>query len=322
MNPIRNLLAVTLAVAAPLAALAQTTPNWPSKPIRLIAPYAPGGGPERVIRTISDGLSKRLGQPVIIEYKPGAGGNIGFADLARSAPDGHSWLIGPDTTWTINPAIYKNVGFKTSEVVPTNLVSSLIFVLACHPSTQVKSAQDVVQRAKAQPMSFASSGAGSPAHVTMELMMERAGFRMTHVPYRGPAPAVQDLIGGQVDCAFLPASTVQEHVRAGRLLGVATSTRERVSTMPQIATLQEQGFKDFEVNFYVAMFGHRAVPADVQARFQKALDETIRTPEVNEAFSANGNKPEGTTPEAAQKELQRVSAQWQSVLKRLNLALD
>ena len=175
-----SLLAACFAIGASLPAAAQS--NWPNKTIRLIAPYAAGGGPERVLRTIANGLSTRLGQPVIIDYKPGAGGNIGFADLARSAPDGYTWLIGPDTTWTINPYIYRNTGFKTADVVPVNLVSSLIFVLACHPSTQVKTVPDLVARAKAKPMTYATSGAGSPAHVTTEVFMESARIRMTHIP--------------------------------------------------------------------------------------------------------------------------------------------
>lgn len=323
MNTTRTLIAAGLALASPLAATAQAQAPWPAKPIRLIVPYAPGGGPERVIRTITDGLSKRLGQPVIAEYKPGAAGNIGFAEAARAQPDGYTWLTGPDTTWTINPHIYRNAGFRQADVVPVNLVSSLSFVLACHPSSGVKTAQDLVTRARGgKPLSFASSGAGSAAHVTMAMMMEMGKFEMTHVPYRGPGPAVADLIGGQVDCAFLPASTVQEHVKSGRLNGVAASTRYRVSSMPEVATLQEQGFKDFDAAFYVGFYAPRGVPAEIRTRFEKALDEAIRAPEVLEAFAANANRAEGMNAEASQKELQRVSSQWQGLVKRLGISLE
>lgn len=320
----RRLIAAALALAAPLAATAQAQANWPAKPIRIIATYAAGGGPERVIRTIADGLSKRLGQPVIIEYKPGAAGNIGFAEVARAQPDGYTWATSPDTTWTINPHIYKNSGFKQADVVPVNLVSSLSFVLACHPSSGVKAAQELVARAKSggKPLSFASSGAGSSAHVTMARMMEAGQFQMTHVPYRGPGPAVADLIGGQVDCAFLPASTVQEHVKSGRLNGVAASTRHRVSSLPNVPTMQEQGFQDFDATFYVGFFAPRGVPAEIRSRFEKALEETIRTPEVQEAFAGNANRPEGMSAEASLKELQRLSEQWGGLVKRLNINLE
>lgn len=306
---------------APLQASAQPA-NWPSKPIRIIAPYAAGGGPERAVRAITAGLSARLGQPVVIDYKPGAGGNIGFADLVRSAPDGHSWLLGPDTTWTINPFVYKSTGFSQADVVPVNLVSSLVFLLACHPSTQIKSVNALAAKAKAGQVSFGSGGIGTASHVIVELLMERGGFRMTHVPYRGPGLAVSDVLGGQVDCAFVPVSAVQEHVKAGRLLGVAASTRGRAATLPEVPTLQEQGFSGFDASFHVAMFGLRSVPAKIQARFVQALDETVRSPEVREAFAANANRPEGTTAEAAQKELQRISALWQRIATRLKIELE
>lgn len=317
-----TLAGLALALIVPHAVAQSTASAWPTKPIRLIAPYAPGGGPERVTRTIADGLAKRLGQPVVLENKPGASGNIGFADLARSQPDGYSWLLGPDTTWTINPHVYKSTGFKTVDTPPVNLISSLSFVLACHPNAGVKTAQELVARAKTKPMTYASSGLGSAAHVTMAKMLEAGRFEMTHVPYRGPGPAVADLMGGQVDCAFLPVSSLQEQIRSGRLTGIGAATKYRPASLPDLPTLHEQGFKDFEATFYVGMFAPRGVPQDVMVRFQKALDETLKTPEVQEAFAANGNRSEGTTADAALKELTRVTDQWQGLAKRLNLALD
>ncbi|MBL0420180.1 tripartite tricarboxylate transporter substrate binding protein [Ramlibacter sp. AW1] len=319
----RTLLATTLALATPLMASAQAQANWPVKPIRIVAAYAPGGGPERVIRTIADGMGKRLGQPVIIEYKPGASGNIGFAEVARGQADGYTWVTSTDTTWTINPHIYKNTGFKQADVVPVSLISSLSLVLACHPSSGVKTAQDLVARAKSgKPMAFASTGTGGSAHVTMARMMEAGRFEMTHVPYRGPGPAVADLIGGQVDCSFLPASTVQEHIKSGRLNGVAAATRYRPASLPDVPTLAEQGFKDFDATFYVGFFAPRGVPAEIRTRFENALAETIRTPEVLEAFAGNANRPEGMTADASLKELQRLSDQWQGLVRRLNVNLE
>ena len=299
--------------------LAQT---WPTKPIRLIAPQAPGGGPERVIRGIANGLSQRLGQPVVVDYKPGAAGNLGASELARSPADGYTWMLGTETIITLNPLIYKNTGFNKADVVPINLIASLSQLLACNPKVGVRNVAELVSKAKTQPLSYASSGAGSPGHFTMEMLLDSAKVSMTHVPYRGPAPAVQDLIGGQVDCAFLVTAIVAEHIKSGRLQALATSSKGRIGILPDVQTMQEQGFAGFDATFWLAMFSPRGVPADIQAKFSRALDETIRTAEVTDAMAANNTKLEGTSAEAAQRELDAITQRWEKVSKRINLKLD
>jgi tripartite-type tricarboxylate transporter receptor subunit TctC len=296
--------------------------DWPSKPIRLIAPQAPGGGPERVIRGIANRLSQRLGQPVVVDYKPGAAGNLGAAELARSQADGYTWMLGTETIVTLNPLIYKSTGFNKSDVVPINLVASLSQLLACNPKVGVKSVPELINKAKTQNLSYASSGAGSPGHFTMEMVLDAAKVNMTHVPYRGPAPAVQDLISGQVDCAFLVTAIVGEHIKSGRLVALATSSKQRLGIFPEVPTMQEQGFPGFDATFWLAVFAPKGLKADVQTKFARALDESIRAPEVTEAMAANNTKLEGTTAEAAQKELDAITKRWEQVAKRINLKLD
>lgn len=313
-----------LAAAGLLAgtALVATAQEWPTKPIRMIAPQAAGGGPERVIRGIAQGLSQRLGQPVVVDYKPGAAGNLGTADLARSAPDGYSWMLSAENVLTVNPFLYKNIGFNRQDVQPFNLVASLNQLLACHPKVGAQTLQDLVRVAKSRPLTYASSGPGSNGQLTMEMLLDDLGIQMTHVPYKGPGPAVQDLLGGQVDCTFIVTAALAEHVKAKRLVGIATTSQARIPSLPEIPTMKEVGLPQFEGNFWLGMFAPRGVPKAIQDKFAKALDEVIRSPEVREAMAINNTILAGTTPEVATAEIQKAAQRWEKVAKRINLSLD
>lgn len=322
MNIRRTALAFALALSA-LGAQAQTqAQSWPTKPLRLVFPSGAGGGPERVIRALTAGLSQRLGQPVVIDYKAGAGGTIGTADLARSAPDGYTWMLAPETTLTINPLVYKNPGFKMEDVVAVSLFGSLTQALACNPSLGVRNVTELVARAKAKDLTYASPGAGSAAHMTMEMFLEATQTRMTHVPYRGVAPAVQDLMAGQVDCYFGVVSALSEFIKSGRVVGIAVSPKKRVAILPELATVQEQGVKDFDANFYLGVFAPRGVPADILARFSRALDETVHSPELIEAMAANAVTPVHLDAQASQKELRDISRTWAAIARRIQLKAE
>ena len=311
-----------LALAVSLMASNAMAQNWPSKPIRIIAPQPPGGGPDRVIRGIANGLSQRLGQQVLVEHKPGAGGNIGAIELLRSGADGYTWMIGTESILTINPLIYKDIGFNKADLLPVNLIGSFTQVLTCNPNVGVKTVPELIAKAKTRPMSYASGGAGSPGHLTMEMLLAEANVSMTHVPYRGPQPAVTDMMGGQVDCGFLVGAVVNEFVKAGRLVALATSSKTRSTLAPDLPTVAEQGFPTVDATFWFTAFAPRGVPKEVLDRFLKALDESIKTPEVREAMLANSTKPEGSTPEAAKKELDQITVRWTDIAKRVNLKLD
>lgn len=296
--------------------------DWPDKPIRLIAPFMAGGGAERVIRSIANGLGQRLGQPVVVDYKTGAGGNIGAAELARTGSDGYAWMIGPESMVTINPFVYKRLGFEVKEIPAVTLVGGLAHVLVCNPALGVKSVADLVGIARTKPLQYASGGAGTASHLTMEMFLEMANVKMGHVPYRGPSQATSDLLAGHVDCSFAIQPTVADLVKAGRLTGLALSTKDRSVVLPDIPTMQESGFKDFDVPIYTVIYGSQRVPAKVRAKFESALKDVARTPEVQEAIHQSGLVATWTTAETAQSELQRKSKRFEVLLKQLNLSLD
>lgn len=311
--------ATTLFALSAPAALAQ---EWPTKPIRMIAPQAPGGGPERVIRALAQGLGQKLGQPVVVDYKPGAAGNLGTADLSRSPADGYTWMLSAENVLTVNPFLYKNSGFNRQDVSAFNLIASLNQLLACHPKVGAQTLQDLVRVAKSRPLTYASSGPGSNGQLTMEMLLDDLGIQMTHVPYKGPGPATQDLLGGQVDCTFIVTAALAEHVKAKRLVGIATTSLSRIPALPEVPTMKEVGLPNFEGNFWLGMFAPRGVPKAIQDKFGKALDEVIRSPEVREAMAINNTVLAGTTPEVAQAEIQKAAARWERVVKRVNLSLD
>lgn len=311
-----------LGLALALLATSTIAQTWPTKPIRLIAPQAAGGGPERVIRAITQGLSQRLGQPVVVDYKAGAAGNIGTSDLARSAADGYTWMLGPENPLTINPFIYKTQGFNRQDVAPFNLIGSLNQTLACHPKVGAKSLQDLVRIAKAGKLTYSSSGAGSIGQLTMEMLLDELGIQMTHVPYRGPGPAVQDLLSGQVDCTFIVTAALVEHIKSKAIVGIATSSQQRIAAVPDVPTMKEVGVPNFEGNFWLGVFAPRGVPKDIQEKFGKALDEVIRSPDVRDAMALNNTVLVGTSPEIAQSEIAKATQRWEKVVKRLNISLD
>lgn len=310
------------AAAVSMMAASAQAQTWPGKPIRILAPQPPGGGPDHVLRSIANDLSKRLGQPVLLEHKPGAGGNIAAAELLRTGSDGYTWMIGTESILTINPLIYKNVGFNKADLMPINLIGSFTQVLTCNPGVGVKTVPDMIAKAKTRPMSYASGGAGSPGHLTMEMLLAEAKVNMTHVPYRGPQPAVTDMMGGQVDCGFLVGAVVNEFVKSGRLVALATSSKTRSPMAPDLPTVAEQGFPAVDAKFWLTAYAARSVPKEILDKFSKALDESIKIPEVRDAMLANSTKVEGTTAEGAQKELEQISLRWVDTAKRVNLKLE
>ncbi|MEY2683442.1 MAG: hypothetical protein RJA09_586 [Pseudomonadota bacterium] len=310
------------AAVVALATMAATAQEWPTKPIRMIAPQAPGGGPERVIRGIAQVMGQRLGQPVVVDYKPGAAGNLGTADLARSPADGYTWMLGPENMLTINPFIYKSTGFNRSDVAAVNMIASLNQLLACHPKVGVKTLPDLVKAAKAKPLTYSSAGPGSNGHLAMEMLLSEVGAEMTHVPYRGPAPAVQDVLSGQVDCTFIVTAALIEHVKSKRIDALATTANSRIPSLPEVPTMKDVGLPNFEGNFWLGMFAPKGVPKAIQDKFGKALDEAIRSPEVREAMAMNNTILVGTTPEVAQAEINKAAQRWEKVAKRLSLSLE
>ena len=309
-----------LAALAPAAAWAQS--SWPDKPIRVVVPFPPGGPSDIVLRTATEKMQAALRQTIVIENRPGAGGNLGAADAARAAPDGYTWLMGTDTLVTVNPNVYKRLGFKVDDLLPVAIATQFSQTLVCNPSVGVKTLAELIAKAKATPMSYASGGAGVPGHLSMELLQSMAGFTMTHIPYKGPAPATQDVLGGQVPCGLLAGPTVLPHVRAGKLVALGVSGAKRSPTLPDVPTIAEAGVPGYQADFYLVLFAPRATPEPIVARFRQAFVDALKSPDVVERLKATDQTVVGSTPDEAARTLAADARKWGEVAKRIHLGLD
>ena len=308
------------ATGAALDAPAQST--WPDKAVRVVLPFPPGGPSDIVMRLAAEKMQVALKQPIVIDNRPGAGGNLGAAEVARAAPDGYTWLWGTDTLVTVNPYVYKTLNFKVDDLLPVTIGTNFSQTLVCHPQVGVKTVAELVAKAKASPLSYASGGAGVPGHLSMELLQSMAGFTMTHVPYKGPAPATQDVIGGQVACGLLAGPTVLPHVRAGKLVALAVSGSVRSPALPEVPTMAEAGVAGYEANFALAMFAPRATPEAIVTRFRQAFVDALRAPDVTERLKASDQTVVGSTPVQAAATLAADSQKWGALARRIKLGLD
>lgn len=303
-------------------ALSAAAQSWPERPVRLVVSFPPGAPGDIVARLMQPELQKELGQPVVVENRPGAGGNIGAQEVVRST-DRHSFLVGPDTMLTINPHLYKKMGFNPIEdLKPLTLLASFNQMLVCHPSAQVKGLPELVSKAKAQPMNYASGGPGVPGHLAMEMLMSSAGFRMSHVPYKGPAPAMQDVLAGQVPCGFLAAPAVGPQVKAGKLTALAVSGARRSPGSPEVATVAELGIKDFDASFFEILAAPRGTPEAVLERLQKAVVKVLQQPELRSKLLAADLEPVANTSAEAARRLKDDHQKWGRVAAQIGLQLD
>ena len=322
------LLAWSAGLAPGLSAAQTATPSatpsttWPERPLRVVLPFPPGGPSDIVMRLAAEKMQAVLKQPVVIDNRPGAGGNLGAAEVARAPRDGHTWLFGTDTLVTVNPHVYKQLGFKVDDLVPVSLATQFSSTLVCHPKVGVKSVSELVAKAKAGPMTYASGGAGVPGHLSMELLQTTAGFEMSHVPYKGPAPATQDVLGGQVPCGLLAGPTVLPHVRAGKLVALGVSGSTRSPTLPEVPTLAEAGAKGYEANFTLVLFAPRGVPDAVVARMRQVFVDALQSPDVQDKLKAGDQVVVGSTSAQAAAVLAADSTKWGLVARRIGLGLD
>jgi tripartite-type tricarboxylate transporter receptor subunit TctC len=320
MKPIRLLLVAALVLTASQSLHAQGT--WPDRPVRIIVPLPPGGPSDIVLRAAIDKMQPVLKQPLIIDNKPGAAGNLGAAEAARAAPDGQTWLWTTDTLLTVNPHVYPKLNFRPEDLLPVMRASAFSQTLVCNPALGLKGVADLVRLAKTKPMSYASGGAGSPGHLTTELFKSVAGIDMIHVPYKGPAPAVQDVMGGQVDCGFLAGPTVLAQVRAGKLVALAVSGAKRSALLPEVPTVAEAGYAGFDATFSLVLFAPRGVPKPIVDAMFKALDDALKQPDVVERLRLSDQSVVADAPEASATRLAADARTWGIVAKRIGLQAE
>ena len=312
----------SLLVAMLGLSLSASAQSWPDKPMRVIVPLPPGGPSDIVLRGAAPKVQQLLGQPLVIDNKPGANGNIGTAEAVRAAGDGYTWMWTTDTTLTVNPHVYEKMPFKASDLQPVIRASSFSQTLVCSPKTGLKTVAELVKKAKATALNYASGGAGSPGHLTTELFSAAAGVQMTHVPYKGPAPAVQDMLGGQVDCGFLAGPTVLPHVRAGRLVALAVSGAKRSPLLPEVPTVAEAGYPGFDASFSLLLFAPKSTPAPIVQKMHDALATALKTPEMVEKLAQSDQTVVAGTPAEATARLAQDTQRWGEVARRIQLRLE
>lgn len=280
----RSLLAAALvAAAATPSTWAQGASDWrPSKPVRIVVPIV-GSTNDVLARLIGPELQKTFGQPFVVENKPGAGGNIGALEVSRAAPDGHTLLVGYNGPLAINVTLFDKMPYDpTKDLAPITLAVKSPQYLVVNPAANFTSVQDFIARAKADPArySYGSVAMGSASHLTMEMMKSAAGFRMTHIPYRGAAPAVTDLIAGNVQAGFFVPGNVQGFVKEGRLKLLASTGRQRFPSTPDIPTLAESGLKDFEATSWIGFLAPPATPPEIIGRYHEEIVRILKSPEI------------------------------------------
>lgn len=314
-----GLLAVGLAQAATLQAQA-----YPSKPIRLMVPYSPGAGTDTLARILAHKAGELLGQPFVIENRPGAGGTIGTEIVARSAPDGYTLLFAP-TSHAINASLYPKLGFDTvKDFAPISVVASLPVVLATALSVPAQSVKELVALAKARPneLTMASSGNGSVFHLTGELFKEAAGIRFVHVPFKGGAPAVAALLGGQVGFTFETSVTLVPHIRSGKLRALGVASAGRIALLPDVPTMAESGYPGILAENWYGLYAPAGTPRETIARVYGALAQSIQSAEVREKLAAQGAEIRENTPEQTLVFLNAEMAKWAKVVKASGAKID
>jgi tripartite-type tricarboxylate transporter receptor subunit TctC len=258
----------------------------------------------------------------VLENKPGAAGNIGAAEVARAAPDGYTWLWATDTVVTVNPHVYASPGFSVTDLQPVIRATTFSQTLVCNPALGLRNVRDLVARAKQRRLSYASGGAGSPGHLTTELFKSTTGIDMTHVPYKGPAPAIQDVIGGQVDCGFLAGPTVLPQVRAGKLVALAASGSRRSALLPDVPTVAESGYPGFDATFSLVLFAPRGTPPEVVQRMHDEFATAVKTAGMTEKLRDTDQEAAADSISATAARLASDSAKWGEVARRIKLRAE
>lgn len=319
MKTIKHLFAGLLLLAG--AASAQT---WPAQPVRIIVPFTPGTGMDTIARTVAPRLSERLGQPVVVANVPGASGNIGADQVAKSNPDGYTVLMGANTMLMASQ-LYKNTPFDpVKDFAPVSMAAWGTLMLVANPKTGIKSLADLLAQARAKPgsISYGSPGVGTPHHMAMELFKVQTQTFMLHVPYRGTAGYTTDLLAGELNVGFLPVHVAQGFVSSGRLNALAVGSPRRHPVSPNVATFEELGAKGVDVDLWYAFFLPGKTPAAVQQRLNGEIAAILRLPEVRDALGKAGMVAEASTPAELGDIVRKDYPRWGAVIRRNNISAE
>lgn len=315
-----------MAIGAALLAAALATGNaqaadkYPTKPVRFVVPFPPGGGTDIVARVIAQRMTETLGEQVVVDNRGGAGGTIGAEIAARAAPDGYT-LIMVSGSYAVNPTLYKLSYDPIDGVTPIAQIATGPFVVVVHPSVPAKNIRELIALAKAKPggLNFASTGTGGITHLTTELFKLMARVNLTHIPYRGTGPAITDLLGGQVQVLFGSSAATVPHVRTGKLRALAVTGPERMGALPDLPTVNESGVPGYEVSLWYGVLGPKGLPKDIAVRWNNEIKRIIQTQEMKDRFASEGLTPAPGTPEDFQAVVKRDVVKWTKVVKAANV---
>ncbi len=321
MCSIRNWRRAVVALVLAIAFCGVHAETYPSRPIRLVNPYPAGASTDILGRLIAQRLAEVLGQNVVPDNRPGAGGNIGAVLVAKAAPNGYTVLI-TSPTIAISPSLYSNLGYNAEkELAPVARLAAIHNILLVRPSLPVKTLKQFVDLARAQPgkLNFGSGGAGTTNHLANELLMSLEKIKLVHVPYKGASLAVTALIGNEVDEAVISANTVVEQIRTGKVRALAVLSEQRIAILPDIPTGIEAGVKDFVMPFWAGMFAPAATPRDIIARLSQAVTTILKTPDFRDKLAATGFDPWPGTPEDLGRLLKTETARYAVIIKNAGL---
>lgn len=325
MNILVRAAARTLAACTLLFSWGATAQDYPTRPIRMIVPYAPGGNVDISARIIAAPLGEILGQTVVVDNRPGAGGNLGASLVAKATPDGYTLLVGSSGPLSVNPVIFKSLPYDSlKDFAPISTVQAVPLVLLASPRAGINSVAELVAAAKARPgkLTMASAGAGTTNHFAIELFASMADIKVLHVPYKGSGPALSELLGGQVETMVDQLAASIGYVKDGRLKVLAVTTTQRASALPNTPTLDELGYKGYQAATLLGLLAPAGTPRPVIARLNAALRKTMDNNAVSERFRGLGANPGASSPEEFSKRIRDELHQWQALVKKLDLKFE
>ena len=316
---------ILITLGATLALAAQAAGNFPDKPVNIIVPFPAGGSTDTVARALALSMGEQLGKPFVVENRPGATGTIGAGAVKRAAADGYTLLVASLGPFVVTPHMVRNVPYDAGKdfdyiTIPVQAPN----VLVASPTQKARSVSEVIAALKANPgkISFASSGNGSSDHLSAELFWQQTGTEAVHVPYKGGAPAITDLLGGQVDFSFQNVNAVLSHLRSGKLRAIAVTGSQRSPVLPDVPTLAESGVKGAEVYSWQGMAAPKGLPADVKARLAKAAIAAVQQPDIRKRFVEQGLEIVGNTPEEFTRFQAQENERWKQLIQTRKITAD
>ncbi len=298
---------------------------WPGKPIRLVVPFPAGGGTDIIGRELTQKITEASKWTFVVDNKPGSGGNIGIDNIAKSPADGYNLVLGQTSNLAINPSLYAKLPYDpVKDLTPISMVASAPLALVVSVNSPLRTLADLVAAAKARPdqINFATSGNGTVAHLATELFKKEAGIKLTHIPYKGAAQGLNDVIGGQVEVYVSSIPTLIGHIKNGKLRALAVTSLKRVDDLPQVPTIAESGYKGFEAVTWFGVLGPAKLPQDVTARLNAEINKALQTPELKKKLGDQGADVAGSTPEQFGKLVREDMVRWGAVVRESGAKID